>query len=84
MDPISAAASVIALIQISDRIISLYKAKIIDFHDTPDDLRAILIEVGSVKCVLKVIELLGQPQPANVSANIFLKLTSPLKNAKKF
>ena len=81
MDPISAAASVIALVQVADRIISLCKAYITGVHDAPADLRAILIEVGSVKCVLEVIELLGPPEPG--SANILQKLASPLEGCRE-
>jgi hypothetical protein len=58
MDPLSITAGVIAIIQIADRIISVCKDYITAVKDAPNDLRTILIEVGSVKSLLEVTELL--------------------------
>jgi hypothetical protein len=66
MDPLSAASSVIAVVQIADRIIDLCRAYITGVKDAPAELRAILIEVGSVKCVLEVIELLDTSGEAEI------------------
>jgi hypothetical protein len=86
MDPLSAAASVIAVVQIADRIIDLCKAYITGVKDAPVDLRAILIEVGSVKCVLEVIELLdstGNGVSTIHGVEILEKLRSPLEGCKE-
>jgi len=44
MDLLSAAASIIAVVQIADRIVALCKAYITGVNDAPTELRAILIE----------------------------------------
>ncbi|KAI9766841.1 MAG: hypothetical protein M1839_004764 [Geoglossum umbratile] len=68
MDPLSITASVIAIIQVADRIIAACRAYITTAKDAPRDLRAIVIEVESVKSVLGVLELLvlsdGDDAPA--------------------
>jgi hypothetical protein len=57
MEAVAAVASIITIIQIAESIISTCKAYIRDVKDAPSDLRTILIEVGSVKCVLEALEL---------------------------
>jgi hypothetical protein len=47
----------IAIVQITDRTIDICKSYIKGVRDAPADLRHILIEVGSLKCVLEVLEL---------------------------
>jgi hypothetical protein len=86
MDPLSAAASVIAVVQIADRIIDLCRAYITGVKDAPAELRAILIEVGSVKCVLEVIELLdtsGEAEIAFQGVKTLEKLQGPLEGCKE-
>jgi hypothetical protein len=86
MDPLSAAASVIAVVQIADRIIDLCRAYITGVKDAPAELRAILIAVGSVKCVLEVIELLDTSGEAEVTfqgVKILEKLQGPLAGCKE-
>lgn len=56
MEPFSLAASVIAVIQLSEMIISLCKWYITSLKDVPKDLRTIMIEAGSVKSVLSNLE----------------------------
>jgi hypothetical protein len=60
MDPVSLTASIIAMIQIADSTISICKRYITTVKDAPRDLRAVMIEVGSVKSVLEVLESLVQ------------------------
>jgi len=67
MDPLSAIASAIAVVQLADKVISLCKSYITGVHDAPVDLRKILIEVSSMKCVLEVIELLGHAKDGTSS-----------------
>ncbi|KAL5323933.1 hypothetical protein ACEPPN_008475 [Leptodophora sp. 'Broadleaf-Isolate-01'] len=57
MDPLSVAASTFAIVQIADRIITLCKQYLSGVHDAPAELRIIAVEVGSVKCVLEVLEI---------------------------
>lgn len=86
MDPLSAAASVIAVVQIADRIIDMCKTYITGVKDAPADLRAILIEVGSVKCVLEVIELLDTScggESLVHGVEILEKLRGPLEGCKE-
>jgi hypothetical protein len=86
MDPLSAAASVIAMVQIADKIIDLCRAYTTGVKDAPAELRAILIEVRSVKCVLKVIELLdtsGEAETAFQGVEILEKLQGPLEGYKE-
>jgi len=59
MDPLSAVASVIAVLQISKRIVSIRKEYVAVVKDVPSDLRKILIEVGSVKSAFEVVEILA-------------------------
>jgi hypothetical protein len=79
MEPLSAASSVIAVVQIADRIIDLCKAYITGVIDAPADLRSILIEVGSV------IELLESPGEESAShvVEILEKLQKPLAGCKE-
>jgi hypothetical protein len=58
MDPFSITSGVIAIIQIASAVISICKDYITTVTDAPKDLRTILIEVGSIKCVLETLELL--------------------------
>jgi hypothetical protein len=57
MDLLSITASVIAITQIADKIVSVCKGYINTVKDAPKDLRSIVIEVGSLKCVLEVLQL---------------------------
>jgi len=85
MEPLSAASSVIAVVQITDRIIALCKAYITGVIDAPTDLRTILIEVGSVKCVLEVIELLNPSHEDSAirSVQILGRLQKSLEGCKE-
>jgi hypothetical protein len=78
MEVVGAAASVIAVVQIADRIIDVCRAYITGVHDAPADLRVILIEVGSVKCVLEVIALLGTSSARQNDLRMLSKLQSCL------
>jgi hypothetical protein len=63
MDPISAGASVIAFIQLADRVIELCKYYIETAHDAPHDLRVILVEISSLRAVLDNIDFLLKTDP---------------------
>ena len=72
MDPLSLTASVIAIIQLADRIISVCKEYVTTVKDAPNDLRVIIIEAGSVKCVLELLELLI-PRGDNDNISVILE-----------
>ena len=57
MDPISLTASVIAMIQLAEQIISVCTDYIISIKEAPRTLRTVAIEVGSIKCVLEVLQM---------------------------
>jgi hypothetical protein len=58
---LSVVASVIAVIQISDRVIELCKFYIESVSsETPSSLRAVLIEVSTLKTVLEGLEFLSK------------------------
>ena len=57
-EPFSTAAGVIAVIQITDRVISLCKFYIQTARDAPRDLRTMLIEISALKMVLDNVKFL--------------------------
>lgn len=59
MAEVAAVASVIAIIQITDRIISLCKFYIGTARDAPSDLRLILIETSTLKTILENLNFLS-------------------------
>jgi hypothetical protein len=86
MDPLSITASVFAIIQIADRVISVCKDYVTTVKDAPSDLRTIMIEVGSVKCVLEVLKLLISEGSGDDHSIVLLKLGSsdgPLEGCKR-
>jgi hypothetical protein len=59
MDPLSIASSIIAVIQIADRVISLCKFYIGLSSDGPSDLRVILIETSALRAILDNLQFLS-------------------------
>jgi hypothetical protein len=55
---VALASSVIAIIQIADRVVELCKFYIETAHDAPSDLRAILIETSTIKTILENLQFL--------------------------
>lgn len=78
MDPLSIAASTFAIVQIADRIITLCKVYISGVRDAPGELRLIIIEVGSVKCLLEALEL-QSADGSNPLESTLEKLQAPLR-----
>lgn len=74
MDPLSAVASVIAVLQISKRIVSICKEYVAVVKDVPSDLRRILIEVGSVKLAFEVVEILASRDDDDEQRHLLSKL----------
>lgn len=58
LEPMDVAASIIAILQISKEVGRVCGSYLRSYRDAPKDLRSILIEVGSVKSALEVIQLL--------------------------
>jgi hypothetical protein len=63
MDPLSAMASIIAVIGLAENIITRCKVFVSAVKDAPNDLCNILIEVGSVKCILETLEIRRKVSP---------------------
>jgi hypothetical protein len=68
-ETIALGASIIAVIQIADRIISLCKDYIETVKDAPRDLHLILIETSSLKAVFDGLKFL-QESGTNLSSNL--------------
>lgn len=49
-------ASIIAIVQITDRVIGLCKFYIETVHDAPSDLRSILLETSMMKAILENVD----------------------------
>jgi hypothetical protein len=58
METLAVVASIVAIVQISDRVISSCKFYIQATSDTPSELRAILVEVSTLKSVLETLHFL--------------------------
>ena len=56
MDPLSITTSVIAVIRLAGKIISLCQGYVNTMKDAPSDLRTIMIEAGSLKSVVTSLE----------------------------
>lgn len=63
-------ASIIALIQVADRVIKLCKFFISAVRDAPQDLRAILIEILLIKTVFKSLRFLADAGVDNLSVTL--------------
>ena len=57
-EAIAVGASVIAIIQVADRIIGACKSYIRSVRDAPSDLRALLLEISALKTVFENLEFL--------------------------
>src|ERR1700712_3376210 len=66
-ETIAAVASIIAIVEISERIIRVCKDYIEAASDAPSDLRSILVEISTLKSVLENLRFLenyDHPTPA--------------------
>ncbi|KAH8810718.1 hypothetical protein F5884DRAFT_830691 [Xylogone sp. PMI_703] len=62
-EAIAFGASIVAFLQLADRVIGLCKYYIETVCDTPHDLRIILIEISSLKAILENINFLVRADP---------------------
>lgn len=56
------AASVIAVVQIAGKVVSIAKRHITDFKDAPRELHSIHIEVSTLKAIFESLQLAGGPK----------------------
>jgi hypothetical protein len=59
MDPVSIGASIIAFIQVADRVIEVSKFYLEATRDAPSDLRAILLETSTLRTILDNLQFLA-------------------------
>jgi hypothetical protein len=64
-EAIGLAASIIAVVQLADRIASVCKSLIETVHDYPRDLRLIFVETGSLKVIFESLRFLNEDDPAD-------------------
>jgi len=60
---VAGVASIVAIIQISDRIIGACRSYFDSFQDYPKDLRLIYVETASIKVVLESLTFLDKDDP---------------------
>ncbi|KAI1376240.1 hypothetical protein F4677DRAFT_419289 [Hypoxylon crocopeplum] len=76
------AASIIAVIQIADRIISLCRGYIESVEGAPRDLRAVLIETSSLQAIFKSLEYLNG-KDSDDSSSILQNLSGPIEGCNE-
>ena len=62
-EAVAAVASIIAIIQISDRVITACKFYIQSASETPSELRAILVEISALRAILDSLRFLQSYAP---------------------
>lgn len=70
-------ASVIAFIQLADRVVSLSKFYLEALDDCPHDIKTILVEITSLKALLETLNfLIGAKPDADNSSSLLARLAS--------
>jgi hypothetical protein len=64
-DAIGLVASIIAVVQLADRVATVCKSLIETVHDYPRDLRLIFVETGSLKVIFEGLHFLNDDDPAD-------------------
>lgn len=77
MEALGVVASVISVVQISERIISICKEYVAVIKDAPSDLRKILIEVGGVKSTFDVVQILASRDDVDEQLGLLQSLSAP-------
>lgn len=77
MEPLSLAASVITVIQLSERVVSLCRWYVTSMKDAPKDLRTIMMEAGSVRSVVSNLEFFMSTWAADDMLGILKGLEGP-------
>lgn len=83
MDPLSIAASIFAVVQIADRVISLCKYYLELSRDAPSDLRAILIETSALRTILDNIQFLASSGHGPTTLNTLTGNDGPIEGCRK-
>ena len=84
MDLLSITASVLAISEVVGKIIFIYKNYIANTKNAPNNLRIILIKVGSIKYVFKTLELLLPKNNLGVYSTILQKLRDNNSTLKRY
>ncbi|KAH6972969.1 hypothetical protein BKA56DRAFT_492630 [Ilyonectria sp. MPI-CAGE-AT-0026] len=82
MDPLSTAASIFAVVQIADRVISLCKYYLELSRDAPSDLRAILIETSALRTILDNIQFLASSGHGPTTLNTLTGNDGPIEGCR--
>ena len=64
-EAIAFAASIIAVVQLADRISSVCKSLVETVQDYPRDLRLIFVEIGSLMVIFESLRFLNEDDPAD-------------------
>lgn len=83
MDPLSTVASILAVIQVADRVISLCKFYLELARDAPSDLRVILIETSALKTILDNIQFLASHGHGPVNLDTLTGKDGPIEGCRK-
>ncbi|KAH8686369.1 hypothetical protein BGZ61DRAFT_454381 [Ilyonectria robusta] len=83
MDPLSVVASIFAVVQIADRVISLCKYYLELSRDAPTDLRAILIETSALRTILDNIQFLASSGHGPTTLNTLTRDDGPIEGCRK-
>jgi hypothetical protein len=78
---LAAVASVIAIIQISDRVIELAKYYIESSANAPSDLRTILVEISTVSAILKSLEYLHKCD--HIMPTLWNQIHNPIEECRQ-
>jgi hypothetical protein len=80
---IALASSVIAIIQIADRLIDVCKYYIETVHCAPSDLRLILIETSTIKVILQNLQFLISCEPSSLALDGLSGEQGPIEGCLK-
>lgn len=64
-EAIALAASIVAVLQLADRVACICKSLIETIQDYPRDLRLIFVETGSLKVIFESLRFLNEDDPAD-------------------
>lgn len=86
MDPLSITASIIAVTQLAGKIVSVCAKYVRNVKDAPNDLRIIMIEVGSVKGIAEALQHLvphERDDDASAALRSLQSVHAPLEGCKQ-
>ncbi|KAL2165986.1 hypothetical protein VTG60DRAFT_3476 [Thermothelomyces hinnuleus] len=83
MDPVSAAANIIAIIHAANKVVVLCKRFLEVVRDAPGDLRLILVEVSTLKAVLDDLHFLVSCNHLPSTLNTLVRDHGPIEGCRK-